>query len=183
VLTVDVAQPDSADQSRVTGLDHDRQLIVEQFIWPVALEQSQIDRGQLVDTESEQIGFDVTAQVGGLGEWEPGAGVVATPADLAYQGQVLRVRMQRLADELVGDVGAIELSGVDVVDAEVDGAAQHRKRLIAVPRRAEHTGTGQLHRPEPDTGDRIATKWKGIHRVRLASRNGHFPSARRTPRW
>ena len=90
--------------------------------------------------------------------------------------------MQCLADELVGDVGAIELSGVDVVDAELDGAAQHRQRLVAVARRSEHTGARELHCSETDTGHRIAAKWKGIHTVRLASRNGHISSASGAPR-
>ena len=95
--------------------------------------------------------------------------VVATPADLAHQGQVVRVWIQRLADELVGDVGTVELGGVDVVDAELDRPPQHRQRLVAVPRRPEHAGPGQLHCAEADAGNGKATEWKGIHGVRLAS--------------
>ena len=59
--------------------------------------------------------------------------------------------MQRLADEFVGHVRAVELRGVDVVDAELDRTPQYRQRLVAVPRRPEHAGPGQLHRAEADS--------------------------------
>jgi site-specific DNA-cytosine methylase len=53
--------------------------------------------------------------------------------------------VQRLADQVVGDVGAVELRGVDVVDAELHGAAQDRTRAFGVARRAEDAGAGELH--------------------------------------
>jgi hypothetical protein len=37
-----------------------------------------------------------------------------------------------------------------MVDAELDGTTQHRQRLIAVTRRAEHPRPRQLHRAEAD---------------------------------
>ena len=61
--------------------------------------------------------------------------------------------MQRLADQLIGDVGAVVLRGIDVVDAEFDGAPQHRHRLLVIVRRPEHTGAGQLHGAEADAVD------------------------------
>ena len=61
--------------------------------------------------------------------------------------------MQGLADEFVGDVGAVELRGVDVVDAQFDGPAQHGERLVPVTRRTEHSGPGQLHGAETDASD------------------------------
>ncbi len=64
--------------------------------------------------------------------------------------------MKRLADQLVGDVRPVELRGVDVVDAEFDGAAQDGERLRAVARRAEHARTGELHGAEADTSDLAA---------------------------
>ena len=53
--------------------------------------------------------------------------------------------MQRFADELVGDVRAVEVAGVDVVDAARDGLAQHRERRVAILGRPEHAGSGELH--------------------------------------
>ena len=54
--------------------------------------------------------------------------------------------MQRLADELVGDVRAVEVAGVDVVDAAGHRLAQHGERRVAVLRRPEHARAGELHR-------------------------------------
>ena len=53
--------------------------------------------------------------------------------------------MQRLADNLVGDVRAIQIAGVDVVDAARDGLAQHRERRAAIFRRPENPGPRELH--------------------------------------
>ena len=50
--------------------------------------------------------------------------------------------MQRLADQLVGDIRTVELRGVDVVDAQLDCAPQHGERLVVVTRRAEDAGPG-----------------------------------------
>ena len=80
---------------------------------------------------------------------QPGPRSVAACADLADQGEVVRVGVQRLADERVGDVGPVELRGVDVVDAELDGAAQHGERLVAVTRRPETPGPGSCMAPKP----------------------------------
>ena len=53
--------------------------------------------------------------------------------------------MQGFADELVGDVGAVEVAGVNVVDAGVDGLAQNGKGGGVVAWRAEDVGSGKLH--------------------------------------
>ena len=53
--------------------------------------------------------------------------------------------MQRLADQLVGDVRAVEVAGVDMIDAGRHGRAQHRDGTVRVLRRPEHAGPGQLH--------------------------------------
>ena len=54
--------------------------------------------------------------------------------------------MQRLADDLVGDVRAVEVAGVDVIDAARHRLAQHGERRVAILRRPEHAGPGELHR-------------------------------------
>ena len=86
--------------------------------------------------------------------------------------------MQGFADELVGDVRAVELGGIDVVDAKFDSAPQHRQRLVAVAWRPERTGPRQLDRAEANARDGKATKRKGIHSTRLTS-----SSQRRLGRW
>ena len=79
--------------------------------------------------------------------------------------------MQRLADQLVGHVGAVELRGVDVVDAQLDCAPEYGERLVMVARRAEDTGPGKLHGAEADASDGVRAEGEGLHgaRLRLAS--------------
>ena len=114
---------------------------------------AQVDRGQAVGPQGAQILLDAGPQVVGLLRRKPCPVVITTRADLADQGQIGGVGVQGLVDEFVGDVGAVELRGVDVVDAQFDGPAQHGERLVAVARRAEHAGTGQLHGAETDASD------------------------------
>jgi site-specific DNA-cytosine methylase len=58
--------------------------------------------------------------------------------------------MQCCPDELIRDIGPIELGGIDVIDAEFCGAPQNRNRLAVVSRRPEYPGTWQLHGAEAD---------------------------------
>ena len=53
--------------------------------------------------------------------------------------------MQRLGDDLVGDMRPVEVAGVDVVDAARDRLAQHGDAFGAVLRRAEDALAGELH--------------------------------------
>ena len=54
--------------------------------------------------------------------------------------------MKRLANKLVGDVRAIEIAGVNVIDAARHGLPQHGEGRIAIIRRSKHTRSGELHR-------------------------------------
>ena len=65
----------------------------------------------------------------------------------------VRVRRERLADDLVGDVRPVEVGGVDVGDAELDGLAKHGDCCVAILRRAEDSGAGELHRAVADAGE------------------------------
>ena len=53
--------------------------------------------------------------------------------------------MQRRADQLVCDVGAIIIAGVDMVYALGDCCAQHGQRRVTIFGRAKHAGAGELH--------------------------------------
>ena len=61
--------------------------------------------------------------------------------------------MQAFADQVIDDVRAVVLSGVDVVDAEFDRAAQHGAGAVGIARRAKYAGTGELHCAEADAVD------------------------------
>ena len=79
----------------------------------------------------------------------PAVSVVAgaSRADLADDDEVVGVGGQRRADPAVHLAGAVERRGVDVVDAEFDGATQHRGGVVG--RRLE-----QLHGAVADAGNR-----------------------------
>ncbi len=66
-------------------------------------------------------------------------------ADFGDEDEVAGVRVERVADELVDDVRAVEVAGVDVVDAGFDGGAQDSFGLFGVLGRPPDHGTGELH--------------------------------------
>jgi hypothetical protein len=77
-------------------------------------------------------------------------------AHLGGDHQAVWVRSEGRVDQLVGRAqrGEVERGGVDVVDPELDGAAQHVDRLPAIAGRAiSGRITGQLLRAEPETVD------------------------------
>ena len=118
----------------------------------------QVDGVEGVDPEPLQVVVHLLAQVGRGPREHPAAGGVAHRADLGDDAQVIRVRRERLADDLVGDVRPVEVGRVDVVDAELDRGAEHGDRLGPVGRRPEDPGAGQLHRAEPDPGDGLVAQ-------------------------
>ena len=80
--------------------------------------------------------------------------------------------MQRVVDELVDDVGAVVLRGVDVVDAELDRAAQDGAGGVEVAGRAEDALAGELHGAEADAVDGLVSELSGLihaHHLALAS--------------
>jgi len=129
----------------------------------VAAEHPQVHRGQPVGPQRRQVLFDVGAQLVGLLCGQPVGLVVALATDLADQRQIGGVGVQRFADEFVGDVRAVELRGVDVVDAEFDRAPEHRDGLLVIPRRAEDPGSGQLHGAEADAADSVGSEGEAVH--------------------
>ena len=58
--------------------------------------------------------------------------------------------MQRLPDDLVGDVRSVEVGRVDMVHAGGDRLAKDGDCTDAVLRRTPHAGSGQLHRAVAD---------------------------------
>ena len=88
----------------------------------------------------------------GVAGVQPAALPVAPGAHFGDDVQIVRVRRERLADELVGDVRPVVIGRVDVGDAEVRDGAQHRQRLAHVFRRPEYARAGQLHGAVADPG-------------------------------
>ena len=66
-------------------------------------------------------------------------------AKLGHDHQIGGIGIEGLADQLVDDMGSIEIAGVDVVDPGLDRRPQHGQRGLAILRRPEYAGPGQLH--------------------------------------
>ena len=66
-------------------------------------------------------------------------------ANFRHDDKTVRIGVQGLADQLVRDIGAIIVAGVDMIDAARDRLAQDLDRPVAVLRRPEHPRTRELH--------------------------------------
>ncbi len=71
--------------------------------------------------------------------------------ELGRDHDLVAHRRQRLADQFLVDIGAIDLSGVEEGDAALDRAAQYRDALRLLERRA--VGEAQAHAAEADRRD------------------------------
>ncbi len=142
-----VAEPDVADQPALlqTGqrldLPGDRAFA---GLMDVA-HDAQIDHIHRLEPEIAQIILDSAGQIVRFLRRQPGRIGPSHGADLGDDGQILGVRMQRFLDDLVGDMRAVEIAGVDMVDALGDSLAQHGEGGVAILGRTEDAGTGQLH--------------------------------------
>ena len=113
--------------------------------------------------QTSQVVLDRRAQLVRALAREPAALVVAEGADLGHQHQAVGVGVQRLADQLIRNVGSVVLSCVDVVDAQLDGAPQNSNGLVVVARRPHDAGAGELHRTEPDAVHSEGAKRVSVH--------------------
>ena len=66
--------------------------------------------------------------------------------------------MERLANQVVDDVWPVVLRRVDVVDAELDRAAQDRAGTVGIPWRSEDARAGELHGAEADPAHGMGTQ-------------------------
>ncbi|CAM5428635.1 hypothetical protein SVIOM342S_04907 [Streptomyces violaceorubidus] len=113
---------------------------------------AQVDDREAVGAQAPEVVLDVGPQfLGPLGEpqGKRTAGV-GSRADLGHHHGVVR-GAQRLPEDLVDEAVAVELGGVEVVDAEFHRAAHQCDRGAAVG-----VQTLQLHRAVPDPGDGAA---------------------------
>ena len=120
--------------------------------------QAEVDEVHPLHLQRSEVVFDAGPQLGGRLRGQPAAPVVAATADLGDELEVVRVGVQCLADQVVDDVGPVVLGGVDVVDAELDRAAQHGPGGVWIAGRAEHAGSGELHGAEADAVDGLVAE-------------------------
>ena len=95
----------------------------------------EVDDLERVEPEMAQIVVDRTLELGRGHRRDPRCVPAAPGADLGDDDEMVGIRMERLADQMVGVVGPIIVAGVDMIDAAREGFAQHRDCAVAVPRR------------------------------------------------
>ncbi len=155
----DVGDADEVELALLAHVLEDAELLRQRDVRAaVVAQQPQVDEVHPLDAQRAQVGLHAGAQLVGGERRQPAAAVVATGADLGHELEALGVGMQRLADQVVDDVGAVVLRGVDVVDAQLDRAAQDRAGGVGVAGRAEDAGPGELHRAEADAVDGLVAQ-------------------------
>ena len=83
-----------------------------------------------IDAEIFKILVHGLSQVVGRQRRGPSTRRVAARPDLGHDPQIVWVWVERLIDDLVSDVRAVVVAGVDVGDAKLDDLAQHGDRRI-----------------------------------------------------
>src|SRR5438034_8647938 len=74
----------------------------------------------------------------------------------------LRVGVERFGDEPLAHLRAVRVGGIDQVDPELDGTAQHGDRFARVARLAPNALAGEPHRAEAEAVDgQVAPQEKG----------------------
>ncbi len=68
--------------------------------------------------------------------------------------------MQRFADNLIGDVWAVKIAGIDVIHTERQRFAQHGNRGMSIFWRTKYAWACQLHRPVAEAINELRTKGK-----------------------
>ena len=163
LLGVDHREPEVPDQPLGPQRGQLRELLRERArhrrVPVVPAADPQVDGVEGVDPEPLQVVVHLLAQVGRGAREHPAAGGVAHRADLGDDAQVIRVRRERLADDLVGDVRPVEVGRVDVVDAELDRGAEHGDRLGPVGRRPEDPGPASCIAPNPTRATVWSPSW------------------------
>ena len=125
----------------------------------------QLEQVDALEAEAAQAELDLLAQVRRLAERGPLARALAGQAGLGRDDHVVGVRVQRLAQQVLGDVGAVGVGGVEEGDPDLDGPTQHGDRLGVVARRTPDALAGQLHRAVAEAYDgQVAAELEGAGR-------------------
>src|SRR5215207_5117064 len=100
-------------------------------------------------------------------------------AALGGDDQVIRVRVQRLGDQTLGDLGAVGIGGIDEVHAQLHRPPEHAVSLLGIPGLTPDARPGQSHGAETQTVHaQVAAQSEraGRRRVRSGISVGHASS-------
>jgi hypothetical protein len=104
--------------------------------------ESEVNHVEPVNRQAPEVDLDTGAKLLRSLSGDPAALVISLGADFADQHKVRRIGVEGGVDQLVGDVRPVELGGVDVVDTQLDGPAQHGERRVPIPGRPSDTRAG-----------------------------------------
>jgi hypothetical protein len=134
--------------------------------------QAQVDDFEGVQAEVAEVVMHGVRQLLGREGRVPRSVLAASGTDLGDDYQTFGIGMQSLADQLIGDVGAIEVARVDVINAARHGLTQYGERAFAIVRRSEDAGSGELHRTVTHALHRMSAKLENVSFPDI----GHGPS-------
>jgi hypothetical protein len=143
-----VAEADMTDEPLALELGQGGERRLDRALGrPVDVEhEAQIDDIERVDAEVAQIVMDRARKLGGRHRKVPRRVRAAPRADLGDDDEIVGIGMERFANELIGDVRAVVVARINMIDPARNRLAQHRDRAVAVLRRPEHAGSCELHR-------------------------------------
>src|SRR5579862_909814 len=104
---------------------------------------------------------------------KPGTVGAAASADFGHDHQVIGIRMQRLLNDLIGDMRTVEIAGIDMIHARCHSLAQNRDRAWNIawwaPNLLIAILSGELHGPitDPVNSQRCARERKTATEIRL----------------
>ena len=125
----------------------------------------------VVGAEASQRALDGCTDVGGAAVGAEGVpvAVVLHEAELGGDLHLVAAALDGASDELLAVEGPVDLGGVDVGDAELEGAVDGADGLGVVERSAGGVGAGHGHGAEADAGDHEVTEVCVLHQTSLVS--------------
>lgn len=106
---------------------------------------AQIDHIEDFDAEIAEVVVDCFGEFSSREGRKPRSILAASRTNFGSDQEVVGIRIQRLVNQLICDMRAIKIAGVDVIDAERNGFAQHGQCAVAILGRAEDARPCELH--------------------------------------
>jgi hypothetical protein len=142
-----VAETDVADETLLLKLGKCGDLLFDRsFSGGVDIAgDSHVDDVERVQPKVAKIVVDRALDIRRLERRYPRAVCTTQGAHLGDDHEVIWVRMEGFANDLVGDVRPVKVARIDMIDARGHRFAQYGDGCVTILGRPEYAGTGQLH--------------------------------------
>src|SRR3954453_10947145 len=166
LLTAHVRDADVADLALALQVAERAERLLDRHVRVDGVQLVEIDPLQ---AEPPQAALAALAQPLGAAVAVPAPRSGTHEAALRRDHEAVRIRMERLRDQLLADVGAVGVGGVDQRDAALDDAAQKRPGGGRVGRRPPHAVSRDAHGAEAEPAHlEVAAEPEGrLHRRSL----------------